>query len=154
MSKKKIHIELTFERVIKFLQCQLITFEKGMYDKTKGWITFDYYYDRAGNFQHCWLVRFPEGGDKKGPQKIQFGEIFEDSESWHLTKEFFCEDILAFAREWEYTMQTCTENFSYLYEVDYVFMLPVQQEQEKSDEQQTDSEPSTKIVSHFNTKWS
>lgn len=126
---KRINTELSFERIIKYLQCLGFDLEDWMYDKKLGSITFDYDFDYLGNFQHCYVIGLPAGGYKRGAQSIDFGEMFEDDDGWYCIKSAECEDILAFVREfeslnWQPSAMVESEDFSYLYDVDYMVMLP------------------------------
>jgi len=101
-----------------------------MYNKKQGVITYGYDFYTDGNFIHCFSIHFPEGGYKKGTQRIIFGEIFENSEGWHQIASVVWEDIMAFVREFEYaemwhprTMKT-TDDWSYLYDIEYMLIMP------------------------------
>lgn len=135
---KQVNTELTFERILKYLICQGVVFEDWMYDKHQGVITYGYDLYTDGDFIHCFFIGFPDGGYKKGTQRIDFGEIFEDSYCFDLTKSVVCEDILAFVREFEYAnmwhprSMKDTNNWSYLYDIDYIFM-PNEETDDKSE---------------------
>ena len=118
----KTYTELTFERVVRYLQCRGIYLTDGMIDKDFGAIFFNHSFDDAGSLIRCFMVGFPEGGHKRGTQIIDFCVTSSVNYGpYYLVKSFCCEDILSFAREFEYF--NCVkqdiehnEDFSYLYE--------------------------------------
>lgn len=121
MTDRKIFTELTFERVVRYLQCRGMHLSEEMCSKEDGSISFNFLYDEYGNVDYFFNIYFAEGGGKCGKQTIEFSDVFEDGHCSYLIKRCECDDILDFAREFDEfdctdSLSNHTEDFSYLYE--------------------------------------
>ena len=121
MTDKKIFTELTFERVVRYLQCRGVHLCEDMCSKEDGSISFNFLNDEYGNVDYFFNICFLEGDNKCGKQTVEFADVFDDGHYSYLIKRCECEDILDFVREFEEldyasSLTSQSEDFSYLYE--------------------------------------